>query len=565
MNSPDKKVAHASRAFLDYLAEKHYLTGEQAEVAGHELPAGRPEFQRDELQKSGLLTEEMGYVALADFYGFPYIDLRTVLFDANALKKVPPEMAQQHQAIPFFLLDGELSVAMSSYDLESLDLIGKSTGCKINLNIAPRSHILNAIEMQYVADAKRVRNLRVDGLNAMISEETASSEIVQLSNSLIANAIKERASDVHIEPEEGFVRIRYRVDGLLREEKRLPTEVLAPLVMRYKVMASLDISESRRPQDGRIRMVLGQRAFDLRMSVVPSKGSEKVVLRILDTAGLDLNVDHMYLSEAIGKRINKVVQVTSGLILVTGPTGSGKTTFCYSIINKLNTMDRNIITIEDPVEYRFPIVTQIQVHQEIGISFATILRFVLRQDPDVIFVGEIRDLETARMVTEAALTGHLVLSTMHTNNAVQAVIRLVEIGVEPFMVAPSIECVLAQRLVRRICPHCRGSYGASGEERRLFRLAPGEGESLMLYRGRGCEVCREIGYSGRLGIHEMVMVTDEIRELILKGSSTMDFERAAVRGGYRTMRYDGLKKALLGLTTLDEVLRLTQDRDDLEV
>jgi type IV pilus assembly protein PilB len=475
------------------------------------------------------------------------------------------DMAHQHQAIPFFLLDGELSVAMAQFDPESLEVIAHSTGCRINLHIAPLSQIMDAIDIQYFDDIRRIEQVQVEGLHVSVTRGNESDEIRHLSNSLVASAVKERASDIHIEPEEGFARVRFRVDGILREEKRLPIEIHHHLVTRFKVMAAMNISETRRPQDGRIRMVLGQRAFDIRMSVVPSKGSEKIVLRILDRTGLVLDIERMYLSESIQQRVRKVISASSGLILVTGPTGSGKTTFCYAVVNELNTMERNIVTIEDPVEYRFPIVTQIQVHQEIGISFATVLRSVLRQDPNVIFVGEIRDLETARVVTEAALTGHLVLSTMHTNNSVQAVIRMVEIGVEPFMVAPSIEGVLGQRLVRRICPHCRISYIPEGDERLPFRLSSEEGGKLVLYRGRGCEICHGTGYIGRLGIQELVMVTDEIRDMILKGSSMLDLERAAARGGYHSMRYDGLKKAILGLTTLEEVQRVTLDRDELVV
>jgi len=419
--------------------------------------------------------------------------------------------------------------------------------------------VQSALNLQYFTfDLDKVGLVQ----NGVVATES-SSAIKDLSYAIIVTAIRERASDIHIEPQEGFLRVRNRIDGILREQQILPREILPPLVARFKIMADLDIAECRRPQDGRISVMVGTHSYDLRVSIVPCAHGEKIVLRILDKSGINLNLDLMCFSGYVDTHLRQIISSANGIALVTGPTGSGKTTVCYAMLNHINSLERNIVTIENPVEYQLPIVTQIQVQHEIGLDFAKILRAVLRQDPDVVLVGEIRDRETGQIAAEAALTGHFVLSTLHTNNAVQAIVRLVELGVERHLVAPTILGVLAQRLVRKICQRCHSEYLAEPEELKSFGLQSGERE-VHLYRGEGCASCKYGGYVGRMGVHELVVISDEIRQMILDGSAMSQLEKAAIETGYRSMRHDGLKKALAGQTTLSEVLRVTTAREDFE-
>lgn len=382
--------------------------------------------------------------------------------------------------------------------------------------------------------------------------------IVELAKGILILAVKERASDIHIEPGEDMVRVRFRIDGVLHERLKLDADILPPLVSRIKILASLDITEKRKPQDGRISLALPNKAIDYRLSTVPTIYGEKLVMRVLgqvkakETPDLtDLSLSYVNLAY-----LKKVVESPNGVFFVTGPTGSGKTTTLYAVLKHLNKPGINIMTIEDPVEYRLNGINQVQVNHAINLDFSSALRSFLRQDPDVILVGEIRDAETAKIASQAALTGHLVLTTMHTNNALQAVTRLVEIGVEPFLVAPAIIGIMAQRLVRKICDNCKEAYALTPEQIEDLFVWDGK-RAVSFYRGKGCEVCGHTGYSGRIAIHELFIMNDLIRRMVAKDASIIDIQEEARRSGFRTMRYDGIKKVLRGLTTFDEVNRVT--------
>jgi len=553
--------------FGEFLREKNILSQEQIEGLTAEIGMNQANKMRDILLERNLVSEEVIYAAWAEYRNIPYIDLHSTIFDLRALEMITSEFASRHVLIPFSFFPGEISVAFADPDINIIRWLRQKTHSNILVHIATKTQILESIEVQYGAIALRATSGKID-LSQYRPEILKSSEIadtkpiVDIANGIILDALKHRASDIHLEPREDYLQIRFRIDGMLYEKVRLARALILPLTARYKIMASLNIAEQRKPQDGRIQYTIGERRIDIRMSVVPTIHGEKIVLRILEKSGVNLDIRRMYFSKQIYHRIEKLITAPHGAFFVTGPTGSGKTTTLYSILNYINSIEKNIITIEDPVEYRLPLINQIQVNPAIGLDFSTILRSILRQDPDVILVGEIRDLETAKIATGAALTGHLVLSTLHTNNAIDAVLRLVEIGVESFMVAPSIIGILAQRLLRKICPKCKERYIANVEEMSYFGLPP-TGPEIKLYRGKGCPACMGTGYSGRIAVHELVVVTNEIRDLISRNAAIDDIAKAAYKIGYKSMRFDGLKKVMRGIITLSEVLRATTAQEDI--
>jgi len=552
--------------FVDLLIEKNLLSQEQVKNLIAEIEGSPASKIRDILLERNLIPEEETGVAWAEYHNLPYIDLRLVIFDQQALETIPSEAARRNVLIPFNFYPGEIAVAFDNPDTNIVNQLKRKTRCNILVHIASRSRILEAVEIQYGAIDLETAAEKVDlsqyTAEALKNREIADTKpIVDIADGIIINALKYRASDIHLEPREDHLQIRFRIDGVMQEKFRLAHAIVPSLTSRYKIMANLNIAEKRKPQDGRIQYAIGERQIDIRMSVVPTIHGEKVVLRILDKSGMKLDIRQMLFSKKIYQRIEKIISAPHGGFFVTGPTGSGKTTTLYSILGHINSVERNIITIENPIEYRLPLINQIQVNPDIGLDFPTVLRSVLRQDPDVILVGEIRNLETAKIATEAALTGHLVLSTLHTNNAIDAVLRLVEIGVEPFMVAPSLIGILAQRLVRRICSKCKEMYAANAEEKANFGLNS-MGPMIQLYRGRGCPACLGTGYSGRIAIHELVIVSDEMREQISRSTTVDNVAETAYKTGYRSMRFDGLKKVLRGLTTLSEVLRVTTAQGD---
>jgi type IV pilus assembly protein PilB len=501
----------------------------------------------------------------ADSLGVAYVDPFTSVVMDEAVERLPIEIAKKTRAIGLYILNGVLTVATATPDDEELvKRLGQIAQLPVSPVFALPRQIEDAIAIHYCTE----KNLE-DSLNelerstlfdkpdlaaerlAALAEHASLAEVL---DEIIYFALRERATDIHIEPQETHCRIRFRIDGNLRDILTYSRKLHRALISRIKILCSLNIAESRFPQDGRFTLPIGSQSTNFRVSTLPSAYGEKAVIRVLAVTGKKtmLTLDKMMISQTVLQPFKRLIQNPNGIIFVTGPTGSGKTTTLYAALNEINTPAINISTIEDPVEIQLPGVTQTQVNAHIDLKFSTILRALMRQDPDVILVGEIRDLETAKIATEAALTGHLVLATLHTNTAAQAIVRLIEIGVESYMVAPSIIGVLAQRLVARICENCKEAYYPSRDVLRKYFHDEGLTD-VPFYRGRGCLACRCTGYKGRIAFHELVLITEEIRTLITEGRSAQEITRAAAKVGYRPLRYDGLKKVLLGLTTIDEV------------
>ena len=522
----------------------------------------------------GYLDRDSAGDIVAGQFGRTYVNLGKTLFQQELIAKLPSELAHKLRAMPLYRLGNKATVGMvDPADEKAIRSLESLLMSPISPVFCFEDEVESAIEVNYRTVQDFDKLLANFDLTPFQKEEIPeaqlralleSKQLVQLSETLLLLALKDRASDIHIEPKPSDVLVRMRVDGELSEKLRLQKSLLMPLVSRYKVIAQLDITERRRPQDGRFAFHLGPRKLDIRISTLPTINGEKVVLRILgstSTAAM-LNLDKLSLVPEILTPLKRVIHQSSGILFVTGPTGSGKTTSLYAALNFINNPDINVVTIEDPVEYEIPSINQVQVNDKAGRSFGTVLRSVLRQDPDVILVGEIRDLETARIATQAAMTGHLVLTTLHTGNAIQASTRLIDMGVDRFMVAPALIGVLNQRLVRRICELCKVEYDPAPEYlgqfftwRKGFRLPP-------LYRGEGCENCGGTGYQGRLGIHEFLNVTAHLREAMLEGKRYDELHTLAVADGFKEIRYDGFKKALRGLTTIEEVLKATTSEQE---
>ncbi len=506
----------------------------------------------------------------AEGFGVAYLDLESTLFQPEVVARLPRAAAEKSKMILVYQMGEAITAAMADPgDRQAIAAAAGIVGTPISPVCALPDQINQAIELHYhsfdelsalkreaaLATAMRVadRPLTKDELERLAGQEI----IVKLVQTLLLLAIKEGASDIHVEPFEPHVLVRFRIDGELVERTRLSLDVYPKFLSRVKIIAGMDITEKRRPQDGRITLDVGGRNMDFRVSTVPALNGEKVALRILGQlrAREIPDLDELDLSRGIFEQVQRLVLSPNGVFFVTGPTGSGKTTTLFSALKYINRPGINIMTVEDPVEYRLPGITQVPVNRAAGVGFPEALRAFLRQDPDVMLIGEIRDLETARIATQAALTGHLVLATLHTNDAVQATTRLVEIGVEPFLVGPSIIGVMAQRLVRRICTSCKQAYEPGKEV--MDRLFEWDGTAAVsFHRGAGCSACGQTGYRGRLGIHEMLIVNDDIRRLIVEKAPAQAVYAAAFEAGYQGLRYDGLKKVLRGLTTLEEVERV---------
>jgi len=505
-----------------------------------------------------------------DSIGVSYVDLNKTLFQSQIVHKLPKPFAQKNMMIPLYQMGSAVTVATA---FPADHNIIKSAETVMGISVSPvfafPEDIADAVDIQYQSKESLNSLLNQISNNAMfkgiskITEEqirklAGDQAIVELCRGIMILGVKERASDIHIEPQEEVVRIRYRVDGALQERLTLDHALLPPLISRLKILAKLNITEKRRPQDGRVTLNLSNKTIDFRLSTVPTIYGEKTVLRILGQIQADdvQDLSELNLSKSVFTMTKRIIDTPNGVFFVTGPTGSGKTTTLFAVLKSLNKPEVNIMTIEDPVEYRLSGVNQVQTNPAIDLNFASTLRSFLRQDPDVILIGEIRDLETAKIASQAALTGHLVLATMHTNNALQAVTRLVEIGVEPFLVAPAIIGVMAQRLVRAICPNCKEKYQLTREEIERYFIWDHKTE-VFFYRGRGCFECNQTGYSGRLAMHELFIMTKAIRSMVAKGASIIEIEKEARNTGFQTMRYDGLKKVLRGLTTIDEIEKVT--------
>jgi type II secretory ATPase GspE/PulE/Tfp pilus assembly ATPase PilB-like protein len=501
----------------------------------------------------------------ADSLGVAYVDPFASVVTDEAIGTLPVEIAKKTQALPLYAFGEGLTVAIATPDdAELIKRLSQISQMAVSPVFALPREIDDAIAVYYATEAHLEQSL--GELERAITLDTSeitgdklaaladSESVIKLLDEIIFYAIRERATDIHIEPQETVARVRFRVDGMLREMLTCSRKLHRPLVSRLKILASLNIAETRFPQDGRFSLTIGGGTANFRLSSIPSQFGEKTVVRILASTNRKamLTLEKMMVSQSILQPFRNLIQNPNGIIFVTGPTGSGKTTTLYAALHEINKPGVNITTIEDPIEIQLPGVTQSQVNAHIDLKFATLLRSLLRQDPDIILVGEIRDLETAKIAAEAALTGHLVLATLHTNTAPQAIIRLQEIGVEPFMVAPSIIGVLAQRLAARICENCKEAYFPTREV--LLNYFEENGlEEVSFYRGRGCSRCRWTGYYGRVAFHELVIITEEIRTLISESRSAQEITRAAAKVGYKPLRYDGLKKVLLGLTTIDEI------------
>ncbi|MCX7831281.1 MAG: type II/IV secretion system protein [Actinobacteria bacterium] len=494
------------------------------------------------------------------------VDLNRYNIDPNAVMTTTEEIARKHKIIPIAFEGGELVVAMANpKDIFVIDTLSILTGFDIKPVKAEEHQIEEAISRffkmaEVVEVGEEIENLIGGDSDAeklkeisVISEEAP---IVKLVNHLIAKAVKSRASDIHIEPMEKDVRVRFRIDGVLHEIMRSPKRLQAALISRLKIMANLDIAERRKPQDGHCAVTIGGKVYDFRVATLPTIYGERVVLRVLAKESILLRLEDLGFLEDSLEIYTRNYRKSYGAIMITGPTGSGKSTTLYATLNVLNTPEKNIVTIEDPVEYRLKGINQIQINPKAGLTFARVLRAMLRAAPDIIMVGEIRDKETAKIAVEAALTGHLVLSTLHTNDAPSAISRLIEMGVEPFLVSSAIRCVQAQRLARRLCPECKEPYTPKREWLEELRFPDAE-EVAVLFRARGCPKCNNTGYKGRIGIYEVMEVNDEIEMLAAKKAPTEKIREAALRNGMRTLRQDGLLKAKLGITSVEEVLRVT--------
>jgi len=523
------------------------------------------------LVQRGILTREDLARAWAELMAIPFwprLEARGV--DGQIISQIPIHFARKHHLVPVKQENGDLWVAIADpLGLEPLDAVRVRTGMKIRPVISLKEEILRTINRVYhesadsaeqvLADLEEVgagRSLAELEESEDLLESSADAPVIKLVNTILSEAVRVRASDIHIEPYQKELKIRYRVDGVLYNSITPSRHLHSAIVSRIKVMAKMNIAEKRLPQDGRIRLKVADRDFDIRVSTLPTSFGERVVLRLLDKTSVLLGLEEVGLSPEQMELFEKLITAPNGIILVTGPTGSGKTTTLYAALNRINSPDKNIITIEDPVEYQLPGIGQIQVNNKIGLTFAKGLRSIVRQDPDVILVGEIRDTETAEISIHAALTGHLVFSTLHTNDAAGAITRLIDMGIEPFLVSSSVNAILAQRLVRVICPKCKEPYKPN--LRTLKELGVhGEDEEVILYRGKGCDACLNTGYRGRTGIFEFLVVDDTLRGLVLQTSDAATIKRAAMKSGMRTLREDGIRKVRMGITTIEEVLRVT--------
>jgi type IV pilus assembly protein PilB len=524
--------------------------------------------------QDGYLDRDTAGDLLAGQLNRTYVNLSKTLFQDGMVSLLTGEIAQRYQAIPLYRLGNAVTVGMTNpNDPQAITALENLLMGKISPVFCFPDEIDSAIKVNYQS-AQNVDVLATSFdlkifQSGQLSDEALvklldSKPLVELSDSIILLALKERASDIHIEPKKSEVVVRFRIDGELVDRLFLPAELALPLTSRYKIISDLDITERRKPQDGRLSFALPMKTLDLRVSCLPVMYGEKVVMRILGSlyTSAILNLDKLDFSPEVLRPFKTTLKHPQGILFVTGPTGSGKSTTLYAALNFINTRDINIITIEDPVEYDVPTLNQVAVNDKVGRGFKEVLRSVLRQDPDAILVGEIRDTETARIAAQAALTGHLVLTTLHTNDAVQATTRLLEMGVERFIVAPSIIGVLGQRLVRRLCEFCKTEHRPDPEELRQYFYWREGAELPVFYKGTGCEHCGGTGYTGRIGIHEFLKITPQIREAIMRERDYDEIMSIAVQQGFHNLRYDGFKKALRGLTSLEEVIRATASLED---
>ena len=590
----------------ELLVRKNYITIEQLKKAIDEqkFKGGRLEST---LVRLGYIKEDDLLSFLSAQYRVPSVKLSKIEVNPNVIKLVPSSTVKKHFVIQVNRVGPKLTLAMSDpSNIPVIDEIKFMTGFNVEPVVASEAEIVDAIKKYYggggalagmgstniKAGDYSLDDQKEDGANEGISlgdevdvddfdtlvsgavdnvevvesqsleDDSGSMEgpIIKIVNGILIKAIKLGASDIHFEPYERTFRVRYRVDGVMRRDMLLPVKIKNAIVSRLKIMSRLDIAERRLPQDGRIKLKLGKgREMDFRVSTIPTLFGEKVVLRLLDKGALQLDMTKLGFEETSLTDLNAAIHKPVGMILVTGPTGSGKTTTLYSVLSELNKESENIITAEDPVEYNFMGINQVQMHEEIGLTFASSLRSFLRQDPDIIMVGEIRDFETAQIAIQAALTGHMVLSTVHTNDAPGTVSRLIDMGVEPFLISSAVILILAQRLARKVCMECREPIKVHPQLLMDLGVSPDEVKNFPVYRGKGCPICNGTGYKGRIGLYEVMPMREEVKELVLARASTSEIKKEAIRLGMKTLRSSGILKVKEGVTTIEEILRTTMD------
>ncbi|NLN77978.1 MAG: Flp pilus assembly complex ATPase component TadA [Armatimonadetes bacterium] len=579
------------------LVEKGVITAEQLSQA-REVQRSAPGDIGRIIVDLGFTTDKAATKVRAETMNLSFVDLSTQKIDQAAVNSVPEHIAKRHKVLPIAKNGNRLIVAVvNPSDLLAIQDIKLASGVQqIAMALSTEDDVMDAIDRMYKSGDSTAQPANVaatdlsavvpkeegvantSGLSAdirqaiagfgaredILDEDTESiakvseeAPIIRIAYTVIQQAISDGASDIHVEPDKRSVRIRYRIDGVLHEVMPLPKYIEKPLTSRFKIMSDMNIAERRVPQDGRIPVTLSGKDYDLRVSCLPTVNGEKIVMRILDKSSVLLGLNKLGFSPEVQAQVEELVAQPNGMFLSTGPTGSGKTTTQYSVLHKLNSVEKNIITIEDPVEYQLSGIAQVQVNKKAGLNFANALASFLRQDPDIIMVGEMRNLETGEIAVEASLTGHLVLSTLHTNDAPSAVTRMVDMGVEPYLISATVIGVLAQRLARKVCSKCKAPYQVPASELRRFGFKSKDPNELVtLYRGEGCDTCRHTGFKGRLGIYELMRLNDEIRELVVRRAPLADIREAAKANGMHELKDDGLDKVLQGITTPDEVMRV---------
>ena len=522
------------------------------------------------LVSQGAINQRQLNQALQYVYETEYIELDDVILDPEIIALIPKRIALRYKLVPLSKENNTLTVAMANpLDINAIDYIKEYTHMDINPKFASESEIINALtnyfEGGYHIDdlLEKVDVATIGDISDEINLSTLEAisqeaPIIQLVNMIIIDAIKERASDIHLEPNKRGLLVRYRIDGILHDIRMLPTRIKPAVISRVKILSSMDIAERRLPQDGRFQLRFGAREVDLRVSSIPTVYDEKIVMRLLDKSQGIISLDNIGFTKSQLQEFRQMINMPYGIILITGPTGSGKSTTLYAALNEIDSIEKNVITVEDPVEYKLERINQINVRPKINLTFANVLRSILRQDPDIIMIGEMRDSETAHIAVQSALTGHLVLSTLHTNDAVSSLTRMIDMGVAPFLISSSVIGVMAQRLVRVICPRCSEEYTPEKEifENLKLNFELPDLANIKLHRGKGCDYCKNTGYRGRIAIFEMVRINEDIRDLILKKTSSNEIKEVAIQHGMKTLLDSGVAKALAGITTIDEVFRV---------